>query len=254
MATTARQLLPTVRFLLMARYLLDRDAALGTSMLLDHAGAYNRLANRKGGGSVELFGIDKPRRIVTGLRPDGTSDFARVEEVQPIDTDTVFAGRSKPDGGPEVHRMWAWDELPTLPVDGLTAAVDPAPQPDETPDALRRTTPLPEEGGVRVNLIKYPPHDPAAPAASPRFAWHDTIDFQFLVAGELVIRVDDGSELTLRPGDLVVQNGANRAWEARSETGAILAVVINGARRSGASPPPESQNTTARGWAPRTEG
>ena len=35
----------------------------------------------------------------------------------------------------------------------------------------------------------------------------DTIDFEVVLSGEVVLELDDGAETVLRPGDTVVQNG-----------------------------------------------
>ena len=68
---------------------------------------------------MDLLGIGTPRRFVTGLLPDGTSYYARIEEVEEIDYAAVYPDSPKrPAGATLSHRMWAWDEFPTLPVDG----------------------------------------------------------------------------------------------------------------------------------------
>jgi quercetin dioxygenase-like cupin family protein len=181
--------------------------------------------------------IGLPRRIVTGLREDGVSTFSRVEEVEQVDYPSTYPGLADdPERPIEIHRMWAIDSLPlTLPVDGLTPPIDASPSPEETPEALRRTSPQPRAGGVRATLIKYRPgiHKP------PRLHWHDTFDLQWLIAGELVTIMDDGNEVVMRPGDLVVQHGTNHAWEARGEEGAVLALVQLGVEREGVRPPEE---------------
>lgn len=187
---------------------------------------------------MEVFGIGRPRRIVTGLRDDGTSYFARVEEVEPIDFAAAYGER---EGAPTLRRMWAFDEFPELPVDGKVPQLEPRPTKEETPEALQRTSPLPTYGGVRVNLVTFPPCQPGVPPRPSELHWHDTVDFAWLIAGELVIRLDDGSELMMEPGDLVIQHGTNHAWEARTETGAVLAVMIRGAKRLGVSPPSENR-------------
>jgi uncharacterized cupin superfamily protein len=44
-----------------------------------------------------------------------------------------------------------------------------------------------------------------------------TLDYVVVIEGELVLILDD-SEVTLRPGDVVVQRGTDHAWENRSNT------------------------------------
>ena len=62
---------------------------------------------------------------------------------------------------------------------------------------------------------------------------------QILISGELVQRLDDGSEVTLRPGDVIIHHGTSHAWEARGEEGALLAIVMHSATRVGTAPPDE---------------
>jgi quercetin dioxygenase-like cupin family protein len=84
-----------------------------------------------------------------------------------------------------------------------------------------------------VSLIKFLPHDGGREFA---LHWHDTLDFQWLFAGELTIGLDDGSEVVLHPGDVVVQHGTNHRWRTGPD-GAILALVMLGVERAGVTPP-----------------
>jgi quercetin dioxygenase-like cupin family protein len=177
----------------------------------------------------------RPKRVVTGQRPDGTSYFARVEEV-----DADFRSDSRaPDRHVDVHRMWANDRLPVeLPFLEQSAPLDSNPSPEETPEALRNSTPQPgTPAGLRLSLIKFLPgqgsHDMVA-----GLHWHDTFDVQWLMAGELTIGLDDGSEETLRPGDAVIQHGTNHSWRVGPD-GAVVALIMLGGKRVGVSPPPD---------------
>jgi hypothetical protein len=40
----------------------------------------------------------------------------------------------------------------------------------------------------------------------------DTVDFDVIVSGEVFLELDDGSEVLLKAGDCVVQNGTRHAW------------------------------------------
>jgi quercetin dioxygenase-like cupin family protein len=57
-----------------------------------------------------------------------------------------------------------------------------------------------------------------------------TIDFEVVLSGEVVLELDDGAEVTLRPGDTVVQNGTRHRWRNSGAEPAVLAVFIAGAR------------------------
>ena len=52
------------------------------------------------------------------------------------------------------------------------------------------------------------------------------------ISGEVVLELDDGAEVTLRPGDTVVQNGTRHAWRNRTSEPAVLVVVLVGAKRA----------------------
>jgi mannose-6-phosphate isomerase-like protein (cupin superfamily) len=57
----------------------------------------------------------------------------------------------------------------------------------------------------------------------------DTIDFEVVLEGTVVLELDDGAEVTLRPGDTVVQNGTRHRWRNPGDTTARLAVFMCGA-------------------------
>jgi quercetin dioxygenase-like cupin family protein len=161
------------------------------------------------------------RRIVTGLREDGTSTFARAEEVE-----QDYRGELGTARGAKVYRMWAIDRLPVqLPFDGLRAPLDDAPPAEETQAALRWSSPLPAgPDGMRASLIEFEPNytDP--------LHWHDTFDIQWMVSGTLVAILDDGSEQELHPGDCLIAHAASHAWRAGPE-GAVVAVIRLGCNR-----------------------
>lgn len=62
---------------------------------------------------------------------------------------------------------------------------------------------------------------------------HDTnsVDFGFIFSGEISLEQEDGTEVTLRPGDVYVQNGAVHAWRNRSDSPCVICFVLVGADR-----------------------
>jgi quercetin dioxygenase-like cupin family protein len=147
--------------------------------------------------------------MVTGLRPDGVSEFAISESVEP---DHTYAGL-------ELFPIWQ-AELPfELPIGG---------------GALPERQ-SPASGNVNVVLVRYlPGQSPDLPFTHPH--WHDTVDVQIVISGEIVQGLDDGSDVTLRPGDVVIQTGTSHSWEVRSEEGALVALVMHSATRVGLAP------------------
>jgi mannose-6-phosphate isomerase-like protein (cupin superfamily) len=171
------------------------------------------------------------RRVVTGHDASGRAVFASDERVAGL---TMAALR-----GSEFHRLWGADEAPTFPDDG---------SPPE------HETYFPSVGGFRFGLFTLPPAGTPAPSGEPDLAeveaklpgllahmepedpgMHttDTIDFEVVLSGEVVLELDDGAATTLRPGDTVVQNGTRHRWRNEGAEPAMLAVFIVGARRRG---------------------
>ena len=53
-------------------------------------------------------------------------------------------------------------------------------------------------GGFTFGLFTIPPH--SLEGGGPRFHTADTIDFEYVVSGEVWLELDDGPEVRLRPG------------------------------------------------------
>jgi mannose-6-phosphate isomerase-like protein (cupin superfamily) len=175
------------------------------------------------------------RRVVTGHDEKGKAVFASDEQVEAITLELM--------PGAEFHRLWGADQAPSFPDDGAPTA-----QPAYFPPV----------GGYRFGLFTVPP-TPAAGAAlpadvdleqalaeienklpgliahvepdNPGMHTTDTIDFEVVLSGEVVLELDDGAEKVLRPGDTVVQNGTRHRWSNRGAQPALLAVFITGAHR-----------------------
>ena len=172
------------------------------------------------------------RRVVTGHDASGKAVFASDEMVAPVTLQML--------PGSEFHRLWGADTAPTFPDDG-----SPPAQPAYFPGV----------GGFRFGLFTLPPADTAIPAdldigaalaemeeRLPGMAAHmepdnpgmhttDTVDYEIVLSGEVVLELDDGAEKVLRPGDTVVQNGTRHRWHNRGPVPAVLGVVLVGAHR-----------------------
>jgi hypothetical protein len=179
---------------------------------------------------VDGFFGRKPKRIVTGQREDGSSYFVSVEEV---DEDFRAIGS---------HRMWATDHLPVqLPFLGQEVPLeDPAPI-GELQESLRNSNAKPQmPESLRVHLHYMKPGSMGRSSDAPFMHWHDTFDVQWLMAGELTITLDgDEREVTMKPGDAVIQHGTNHAWRVGPE-GCVLAIFMIGAERTGIAPPEQN--------------
>jgi len=61
----------------------------------------------------------------------------------------------------------------------------------------------------------------------------DTIDFEYIISGEVVLELDDGVEVRLRAGDTLVQNGTRHAWRNRGSEPCRMVCCLIGAHRMG---------------------
>ncbi len=142
------------------------------------------------------------RRIVTGHAPDGRSIVVADGEVPHI--------RRLP--GARFDEVWS-----------TGAASEPlALLPDSEPTSEAPTI-GPAPGGTTIRLIDFHP----AGQGGQRSPMHRTrsIDYGIVLEGEVVLILSD-SEVTLRPGDVVVQRGTDHAWENRSDRLARMAFVL----------------------------
>ena len=142
---------------------------------------------------------------------------------------------------PEVHsyRVWGSDSLPALPSDGTAT-----PQPGY----------FPPKNGFRFGLFTLPPAtskkvEPVTTAVleetrqklpglldvmeadHPGMHTSDSVDFDVVVFGEVVMELDDGAEVQLKAGDCVIQNGTRHAWHNRSSDDCLIAFSLLGAER-----------------------
>jgi mannose-6-phosphate isomerase-like protein (cupin superfamily) len=168
------------------------------------------------------------RRVVTGHDASGKSVFVSDEAVagQPL---TGF------------HRLWGGDETPRFPDGGTMPA---------------HHTYFPPIGGFRFGMFAIPPDSVAGSDAigptdleaeapgllrymdlsDPGMHTTDTIDFEVVLEGTVMLELDDGAEVALSPGDTVVQNGTRHRWRNPGDTIAHLAVFMCGAAHANVPP------------------
>jgi mannose-6-phosphate isomerase-like protein (cupin superfamily) len=170
------------------------------------------------------------RRVVTGHNASGKSVFVSDETVAPVELEMM------PQFQP--YLLWGADKAPQFPDDGAMPEWH---------------TYFPPIGGFRFGLFTVLPDSAAAPEAvdiesavadveaklpgllgymdpsDPGMHTTDTIDFEVVLEGTIVLELDDGAEVTLHPGDTVVQNGTRHRWRNPGDTPARLALFICGA-------------------------
>jgi uncharacterized cupin superfamily protein len=167
------------------------------------------------------------RRIVTGEDEEGRSIFALVEEVVPR---RLRETASWP--------VWGVDGEVMLPHPG-TSEYEPTsfPPPEggfrvavsSMPAGFSSAEPAVEEAAATAQHSGHPRRHVIDPATGMHQT--DTVDVVVILSGEIVLEQDDGAEVTLRRGDVLVQNGAVHAWRNRSDEPCVAAFVNIAAKR-----------------------
>jgi mannose-6-phosphate isomerase-like protein (cupin superfamily) len=176
----------------------------------------------------------KVRRVVTGHSAEGKAIFASDEEVEPIVLEKLQ--------GNEFHRLWGGDAVSVFPDDGASPA---------------NPRYFPRIGGFRFAMFTVPPSSTALPDGvapedvaaeldgklpglgehmeldAPGMHTTDTIDFEYVISGRVVLELDDGATRELGPGDTVVQNGTRHAWRNPYDEPCRMVVFLVGAERKG---------------------
>ncbi|HVG50812.1 MAG TPA: cupin domain-containing protein [Xanthobacteraceae bacterium] len=168
---------------------------------------------------------DRPRRIVTSHASDGRA-IVHIDESEPLEVvDPVM--------GVKERVFWVTEQMP-VDLSGKTDAgkikvgipppqngtifrfVEFAPESDEArklpPDYLSK---LLGDGHMKGGL-------PTKHASMHRTR---TVDYIIILSGEIDMVLDD-SEVHLKPGDVVVQQGTNHAWVNRGKEPCRIAAIL----------------------------
>ncbi len=172
-----------------------------------------------------------PRIVVTGAK-DGKSVVLSDGEATAIDIPLMPGSAYTP--------VWGADETPVVPASA---------------QAVQPRTYFPPAGGFRFCFFTLGPATAALPADfdaaaatsqvqrdipglldvfepdNPGMHTSDTVDVDFVLSGEVDVELDDGAEVHLVAGDVLVQHGARHAWRNRSDQPCVLVVAVTGARR-----------------------
>ena len=62
----------------------------------------------------------------------------------------------------------------------------------------------------------------------------DTLDYVVIIRGEILLELDKGKTVHLRPGDCVVQNGTRHRWINPGDQPCLMAAIMIGGKRNGA--------------------
>jgi len=210
--------------------------------LLKSAGVLGSVA--LSGGVVEASGADSQgpsqrsriptafQCVVTGQKQSGKAVIVSHTPMQPI-TAALMPGY-------EFFRIWGEDSHPVLPSDG-SPKMEPHWFPKKNGFRFAMFT-VPPASSVRITSPsqaeleevhqKLPGMLEVLEPDHPGMHTTDTVDFDVVVLGEIVLELDDGAEAVLRPGDCVIQNGTRHAWHNRSTEKCVIASCLIGAERT----------------------
>lgn len=145
-----------------------------------------------GGGMTCLV-----RRVVTGHDDDGKARVI-IDGLAP-NTTTLRQGAN-------AALVWTTEGLP-ISNEG------------DADESQRRIGTTIEEGTV-FRIIDY------APGVAPRMHRTESIDYAVVMSGEIWMELDDGEEVLLRAGDVLVQRGTIHNWINRSDQTCRIAFVL----------------------------
>jgi quercetin dioxygenase-like cupin family protein len=177
------------------------------------------------------------RRVITAQSREGRSVVAIDEQVE-----SIIADGSASALGQQLWQIWGADSIPQLPTDGTAGYAN---------------TLFAPPGGFRVQICEFPAE--SGTSLVPRGEWpqlgtvlrrpetgkvrtagsdgkmgtmHHTnsVDIILVLEGEIGFRLDDGVEVLLSAGDVLVNNGVAHAWR-RGEKPCRICMVAQGAER-----------------------
>ncbi len=141
------------------------------------------------------------RRVVTGHDAHGRAVIA-------IDETTKNVVSSRP--GISASVVWTTEGFPAD-----NSGAD---------DGSARKVSTAHPNGTVFRVIEF------SPGATPRMHRTDSIDYAVVIAGEIDMQLDDGHEVHLQAGDVLVQRGTIHNWVNRGNGPCIMAFVLINAR------------------------
>ncbi len=175
-------------------------------------------------------GVRPARRIVTIDREPGKSSLVSDGPAPDVVTDPARPGFAS-------ARLWVIDQTPARIV-FETVHLPQSIEPPKRGSLCRVVTYPPDAswqekvGAAEVAAYFRAMGSPsastyAANAPHPYMQKAETLDFCFVLDGEIVLVLDTG-EVALKRGDMVVQRGTSHAWSNRSTAPAVLAITSHG--------------------------
>jgi quercetin dioxygenase-like cupin family protein len=136
------------------------------------------------------------RRVVTGHDARGKAVIT-IDEIAPTQS---------PRPGHQVSAIWANARIPADNGDARDGAT------------ITAASHLPN--GATFRIVRH------APGATSRMHRTDTLDYGIVLAGSIVLELDDGVQTMLSAGDVLVQRGTIHQWSNPSDTPCTIAFVL----------------------------
>lgn len=170
------------------------------------------------------------RRVVTGHDQDGKAVVVTDEMVAPVTLD-LFPGT-------EFLRLWGNDTKSSFPDDGSQPSFELY---------------FPPLDGFRFGFFTIPPNAQVSKsersaetlrtefeqklpgllehleADHPGMHTTATIDYGVVISGEAILELDNKEKVTLRAGDVYIQNGTRHRWSNKGDVPAVIALTLIGA-------------------------
>ncbi len=140
----------------------------------------------------------KYRRVVTGHNAEGKARVL-IDDLVP----NVSSGRP----GQGSHVVWTSTDLPVEFV-------------EDGEDKGARDIATTIENGSVFRIVEY------APGVSPRNHRTESIDYAVVMSGEIDMGLDDGEQVHLKAGDVLVQRGTIHNWENHGSETCVIAFIL----------------------------
>jgi uncharacterized cupin superfamily protein len=99
------------------------------------------------------------------------------------------------------------------------------------PDSVMAAASIDMEAALQEAEEKLPGAIAYLEPDNPGMHTTNTIDFEYVISGEIWLELDDGVEVHLRAGDTVVKNGIRHAWRNKSSEPCRMVTILVGAHR-----------------------